>query len=212
MTVGGKVKHSGLGYVIAHDRILEWDVRFGQNLGLLESRGATRPSPVMEIWDVTDAWNWRGRECEREGRDERKRADKNVGLCVSPQAARCAAVCAAGVLFLGRVHLPAERGPTVCIRALFLACVSLCIILCIFNGWCAAVCARCRAHPRELLGVSGSRPSSPLCSPRSVLLASPSSLVLLCAQLVFVSHLFCNADKGISNRGPLQLTSPVRIL
>lgn len=118
MTVGGKVKHSELGYGIANDRILEWDVCFGQNLKLLENCGATSSSPVMDIRDVTDAWNWRGRESEREDNDERKRADKNVGLCVLRQASLCAPVCTAGVLFLGRVHLPAERGLTVCIRAL----------------------------------------------------------------------------------------------
>lgn len=118
MTVGGKVKNSELRYIIAHDRILEWDDRFGQNLGLLENCGATSASPVMEIWGVMDAWNRRGRESEREDNDERKHKDKNVGLCVFGPAAACAPVCAAGVLFLGRVHLPAERGPTVCIRAL----------------------------------------------------------------------------------------------
>lgn len=98
----------------------------------------------------------------------------------------------------------AERGPLQeCLHTCpFLACASMCIIVCIFYGWCAAVCAGCCAHPCELPGVSGSRPSSLLCSPRSVLLASLSSLVLLlCAQLSFCSflNLFYSTDKGITS-------------
>lgn len=38
-----------MGYIIAHDRILEWDRCFGQNLGLLEGCRAAGLSPVMEI-------------------------------------------------------------------------------------------------------------------------------------------------------------------
>lgn len=99
----------------------------------------------------------------------------------------------------------AEHGPLrECLHTCpFLACASMCIIVCIFYGWCAAVCAGCCAHPCELPGVSGSRPSSLLCSPRSVLLALLSSpVLLLCAQLSFDSflNLFYSTDKGITSR------------
>lgn len=99
-----------------------------------------------------------------------------------------ACMCITGVLFVGCVQvLVSMTCKCVCLHAcLFLACVSMCIIMCVFYGPCAVVCVGCRAHPCELLGVSGSRPSSLLCSPRSVLLASLSSLALLCCRMLCV--------------------------
>lgn len=83
----------------------------------------------------------------------------------------------------------------------FLACVSMGIIMCVFYGLCAVVCVGCCAHPCELLGVSGSCPSSLHCSPRSLLLASLSSVVLLrchmlCVQFSFTLF-YCNLFNSI---------------
>ncbi len=55
-----------------------------------------------------------------------------------------------------------------------------------FNGWCALVCVWVVVHPCELLGISGSRPSSLFCSLRPLLLASLSSPVLLCCCMLCV--------------------------
>lgn len=91
----------------------------------------------------------------------------------------------------------------VCTPTLFLACVSMCIIMCVFYGPCALVCVGCCAHPCELLCVSGSHPSPLLCSPRSLLLASLSSPVLLrcrmlCVQLCFTLF-YSTLVKGFAN-------------
>lgn len=94
----------------------------------------------------------------------------------------------------------------VCLHACpFLHCVSMCVIVCVFYSPCALVCVGCCACPCELLGVSGSCPSSPLRSPRSLLLASLSSPVppyALCSALLY--PLFYSVAGSMTNRSTVK--------
>lgn len=107
--------------------------------------------------------------------------NKDVYACALQVCCLFGYLCVSGLVSL--VHV------CVCVRAPTLLCICMCIVMCVFYGPCVLVCVGCCAQC-ELLGVSGSCPSSLLCSLRSLLLASLSSPVqlccsMLCAQITF---------------------------
>lgn len=84
-------------------------------------------------------------------------------------------------------------------------CIYVCNRVCVFYSPCALVCVGCCACPCELLGVSGSRPSSPLRSPRTLLLASLSSPFppyALCSALLY--PLFYSVAGSMTNRSTVK--------